>query len=451
MTDFAMAAGWRTATIEEIAEKVAMGPFGSSIKVETFEPEGVPIINGQHLHSSRVDDSPGFNFISCEHAHRLANANVMRGDIVLTHRGTIGQVAYIPEDSQYRQYVVSQSQFYVRCDRTKVVPEFVALFLRSPEGQHQLLANTSQVGVPSIAQPVTYLRTIPIPIPPLPEQRAIAHILGTLDDKIELNRRMNETLEEMARALFKSWFVDFDPVRAKIDGRWRRGHSLPGMPAELYDLFPDGMVSSELGEIPEGWEVKVLGDVVDLNPREPLKRGTVAPYLAMASLPTSGPNLNDWVPREFTSGPRFRNGDALLARITPCLENGKTAFVQSLPEHSVGWGSTEFIVMRAIQPAPPVYAYLLARDPAFREHSIQSMTGTSGRQRVQIDVLSKYLVAYPPAKIWAELSILVSRMFLGIELNRKESIVLAKQRDTLLPGLISGKLHVTHRRKGQHD
>ena len=90
-------------------------------------------------------------------------------------------------------------------------------------------------------------------LPPLSEQRAIAHILGTLDDKIELNRRMNETLEEMARALFKSWFVDFEPVRAKMDGRWRRGQSLPGMPADLYDLFPDGMVDSELGEIPAGW------------------------------------------------------------------------------------------------------------------------------------------------------------------------------------------------------
>ena len=89
---------------------------------------------------------------------------------------------------------------------------------------------------------------LPITIPPLPEQRAIAHVLGTLDDKIELNRRMNETLEEMARALFKSWFVDFDPVRAKMEGRWRRGESLPGLPADHYDLFPDRLVPSELGE-----------------------------------------------------------------------------------------------------------------------------------------------------------------------------------------------------------
>ena len=103
-----------------------------------------------------------------------------------------------------------------------------------------------------------------ISIPPLPEQRAIAHILGTLDDKIELNRRMNETLEGMARALFKCWFVDFEPVRAKMEGRWRRGESFPGLPAELYDLFPDRLVDSELGEVPEGWKVKTLSDCIDL-------------------------------------------------------------------------------------------------------------------------------------------------------------------------------------------
>ena len=97
-----------------------------------------------------------------------------------------------------------------------------------------------------------------------PEQRAIAHVLGTLDDKIELNRRMNETLEEMARALFKSWFVDFEPVRAKMEGRWRRGESLPGLPADLYYLFPGRLVPSELGDIPEGWEVKPMGDCIDV-------------------------------------------------------------------------------------------------------------------------------------------------------------------------------------------
>ena len=281
-------------------KKVAIGPFGSSIKVETFVPEGVPIISGQHLHGSRVDDSSGFNFISDDHAQRLSNANVIRGDIVFTHAGNIGQVAYIPESSRFERYVISQRQFYMRCNRSKVIPEFVTLYFKSPEGQHQLLANTSQVGVPSIAQPVTYLRTIPIPIPPLPEQRAIAHILGTLDDKIELNRRMNETLEEMARALFKSWFVDFEPVRAKMEGRWRRGQSLPGMPAELYDLFPDRMVSSGLGEIPDGWEVKVLGDLIELMYGKALK----ADNRRDGTIPVYGSNGQvGWHDEKLVSGP----------------------------------------------------------------------------------------------------------------------------------------------------
>jgi len=258
-----MAGEWRTARIEEVADRVAMGPFGSSIKVETFVPEGVPVISGQHLHGWRVDDSAGFNFITPEHAEKLRNANVRRGDVIFTHAGNIGQVSYVPRNSVYDRYVISQRQFYLRPDLNKALPEYLVAYFRSPEGQHKLLANTSQVGVPSIAQPVTYLRSIEIPLPPLPEQHAIAHILGTLDDKIELNRKQNETLEAMARALFKAWFVDFEPVRAKTEGRWQRGQSLPGLPAHLYDLFPDRLIESEMGEIPDGWEIVTLGNLVN--------------------------------------------------------------------------------------------------------------------------------------------------------------------------------------------
>ena len=290
--------------------------------------------------------------------------------------------------------------------------------------------------------PVESLDHLTVPLPPLPEQRAIAHVLGTLDDRIELNRRINETLEAIARALFKSWFLDFDPVRAKMEGRWGSGESLPGLPAEYCDLFPDRLVDSELGEIPEGWEVKPLAELVKLNPNEIMKKGTVAPYLDMAALPISGPSPDEPVAREFKSGPRFRNGDTLLARITPCLENGKTAFVQSLSEHSVGWGSTEFIVIRAIHPVPSEYTYLLARDPAFREHSIQSMTGTSGRQRVQVGALASYPLPTPPAETWAALSSLTEPVFAAIELNRQEGQTLAEQRDALLTKLVSGEVGV---------
>ena len=256
-----MASDWQTLTVGEIAEKVAMGPFGSSIKVETFVLEGIPIISGQHLHGFRVDDSPGFNFISHEHAQRLANANIIRGDVVFTHRGNIGQVAYVPENSQFDRYVISQSQFYLRCDRSKAIPEFITMYFRSPEGRHRLLANRSQVGVPSIARPVTYLRTLEISLPPLSKQRTIAEIFGALEDKIEQNQQTAQALERLARSIFRAWFVDFEPVRAKAAG----AASFPSMPQHMFDTLPTSFADSEIGPVPEGWEVKKTSECVYLT------------------------------------------------------------------------------------------------------------------------------------------------------------------------------------------
>ncbi len=369
----------------------------------------------------------------------VAKYRLHDGDIVIARTGaSTGTSAYVsdPPPSVFASYLV----------RLQAKPEFDARFLAYYLKSREFWDFIRGVLGDKSAQPNASASTMtaaPFRAPrDEAEQRAIAHVLGTLDDKIELNRRMNETLETMARALFKSWFVDFEPVRAKIEGRWRRGESLPGLPAEHYDLFPNRLVDSELGEIPEGWEVKALGEVVQLNPREPMKRGTLAPYLDMAALPTSGSSPDSPVLREYKSGTRFRNGDTLLARITPCLENGKTAFVQSLATGTVGWGSTEFIVLRAVPPVPPEYTYLLARDAGFREHAIQSMTGTSGRQRVQVDALLPYSLPNPPAEVWTEFSVLISPIYAQIEVNRQESLALAAQRGTLLPGLVSGEVEV---------
>ena len=344
--------------------------------------------------------------------------------------GTLGKVYFVPED-----FWPLNTTLYVR-DFKGNDPRFIAYFL----SELDFSAYSDKAAVPGLNR--NHLHETPVRVPPLTEQRAIAHILGTLDDKIELNRRMNQTLEEMARALFKSWFVDFDPVRAKMTCHWRPGQSLPGFPAHLYKIFPDRLMDSELQEIPEGWSVKTLAEMVELNPKEPMKRGTEAPYLDMASLPTSGPSPDEAVLREFTSGTRFRNGDTLFARITPCLENGKTAFVQSLSGDVIGWGSTEFIVMRAISPVPPEYTYLLARDEAFREHAIQSMTGTSGRQRVQVDALAPYLIPFPPTDTWATFSSLVNPIFNHIEMTHRETNSLAEQRNALLLSLVSGEVRV---------
>lgn len=437
-----MANEWPIVRVEDIAEKIAMGPFGSNIKVETFVETGVPVISGAHLRGVRLEDGD-FNFVTNEHAKRMKNSNVFRGDVIFTHAGNIGQVAYIPPNSQYERYVISQRQFYLRCDLSKAAPAFISYFFHSKEGQHKLLANASQTGVPSIARPSSYLKTIELSLPPLTEQRAIAHILGTLDDKIELNRKQNETLEAMARALFKAWLVDFEPVRAKMEGRWQRGQSLPGLPAHLYDFFPDRLVDSELGEIPEGWEIVLASQLIEFNPSESLRKGAEAPYLEMAALPTSGCWPEPPVARPFGSGMRFRNGDTLLARITPCLENGKTAFVQCLPNNSVGWGSTEYIVMRPKAPVPAEFGYLLARDAAFREQAIRSMTGTSGRQRVQADSVAAFKVAAPSNDgVWDAFSRVVSPPFRSIKTNADSIETLSYIRDTLLPKLISGEMRV---------
>jgi type I restriction enzyme S subunit len=286
--------------------------------------------------------------------------------------------------------------------------------------------------IPSTTRAAVYM--LELDVPPKPEQHAIAHILGTLDDKIELNRRRNQTLEAMARALFKDWFVDFGPVRAKMEARE------PYLPADLWRLFPNRL--DDEGK-PEGWEMVPASELIEFNPPEPLRKGTPAPYLDMASLPTSGSWPEPPVIRDFGSGMRFRNGDTLLARITPCLENGKTAFVQCLPDDTVGWGSTEYIVMRPKAPVPAGYAYLLARDDAFREHAIRSMTGTSGRQRAQGDSVATFKLASPPDEnLWHAFEKLVSPTFESIKSNAKASETLSALRDTLLPKLISGELRI---------
>ena len=356
-----------------------------------------------------------------------------KGTVIITARGTVGALAQLGRDMAFNQTC------YALLPMDGLNQDFLFYALKGTLSHMQAL--TYGTVFDTITR-VTFDSWY-IPLPPLPEQRAIAHVLGTLDDKIELNRRMNVTLEEMARALFKSWFVDFEPVRAKMAGRWNLGESLPGLPTHLYDLFPDRLMDSELGKIPEGWKVKTLERFAELNPREPMKKRTPAPYLNMTALPTSDSSPDNAVLREFASGTRFRNGDTLLARITPCLENGKTAFVQSLPKDTVGWGSTEFIVMRAIPPVPPEYTYLLARDPRFRAHAIQSMTGTSGRQRARTEVLARYLFSYPDTAIWFAFGSIVGQMFGRIKLNNEETHILSAQRDILLPKLMLGKVQIS--------
>lgn len=193
-------AEWPTATILDVAKKVAMGPFGSNIKISTFVPEGVPIISGNHLRGYFLEE-PEFNYITEEHAERLKNSIVFSHDLIFTHAGNIGQVAMIPDGCKYDRYVLSQRQFYLRCDETKVVPEFLLLFFHSASGQHELLSYANQTGVPSIAQPASNLKKIPFKYPPMHEQLMWQKQVHPLLSQYLNNRLENERLSSLRDTL----------------------------------------------------------------------------------------------------------------------------------------------------------------------------------------------------------------------------------------------------------
>lgn len=281
-------------------------------------------------------------------------------------------------------------------------------------------------------------RNLPFPAIEITTQRAIASILGSLDDKIELNRKINRTLEQMAAAIFKAWFVDFEPVRSKASG----ADSFPGMPQPVFDALPSTFADSELGPIPEGWEVKPLPDMIEVNPKRSLKKGERAPHLEMKNMPTQGHAPKAWGERPFGSGMKFNNGDTLVARITPCLENGKTAFVDFLDANQTGWGSTEYIVLRPIEPLPKAFAYCLARTTSFRDFAVQNMTGTSGRQRVSATALNHYELTKPLPQLAVAFGERIAPLFALIKAHMDESRTLAKTRDALLPKLLSGEIRI---------
>ena len=214
----------------------------------------------------------------------------------------------------------------------------------------------------------------------LNDQSQIASILSSLDNKIELNLQINQTLEAMAQAIFKEWFVDSKKV--------------------------------------------ALSNYIEINPKVSVKKNSVIKYIEMADLPSRGSSINSFIERVFTSGSKFQNDDTLLARITPCLENGKTGLVDFLEEGEIAYGSTEFIVMRAKSFISPYYVYLLSRDSVFREFAIKSMVGTSGRQRVQTDMLSSFELSKVDEVKMKEFHSIATSLFQKIRENSNQNKIL---------------------------
>ncbi len=288
------------------------------------------------------------------------------------------------------------------------------------------------------------LNRITVPYPQhASDRRAIAHVLGTLDDKIELNRRMARTLEEMARALFKAWFVDFEPVRAKMDGRWRRGESLPGLPAHLYDLFPDRLVDSELGPIPEGWGVAPLSQVctqvrTQIHPQtEP---DTVFLHYSIPAYDAGRQPVSELGKAIKSSKFGVEPGSVLLSKLNPEIER---VWVPDVSPGSPAICSTEFMVLKPIKPCGRAWLYLLLVQSAFRETMQSLVTGTSkSHQRAQPKSVMSIGVVVPTQHIAQSFENHAGGLLNRILLLQRESEIACSIRDGLLPKLISGELPV---------
>lgn len=420
-----MADEYRVLYLGEVAD-IVMGqsPPGDAVSAE---PRGLPLLNGPTEFGPHHPSPVQFT--------TDVRKRAVRGDILFCVRGsTTGRMNWADQE-----YAIGRGIAAIRHKRMPELQPFVRAVIEYY--LPGLLSQATGSTFPNVS--AEQLARIPYPSLPEVEQRAIAHILGTLEGKIELNRQMNHTLEAMARAIFEAWFVDFEPVRAKIEGRWRRGESLPDLPAHLYDLFPDRLVDSELGEIPEGWEVGTLGDFVELlrDQENPLQ----SPDVRFLHFSIPAFDEGQWPKEELgeaIKSLKFRvsPGVILLSKLNPEIER---VWLVDVPPNSRAVCSTEFLVLR---PRPPVgrsFAYCYCRSPVFRQQLEALVTGTSkSHQRALAASVLGIAVARPPAAL-SEAFEQVAGPLLERSLEcRRESRTLAALRDTLLPKLIRGEIRL---------
>ncbi len=432
-------AEWTQTTLGAIVAKEGFGlvdgPFGSNLPASSYTESGIPIIRGSNLTLGtsrfRADD---FVFVSHDTAERLARSLCRPFDIVFTKKGTLGQTGLIPEGGLYDLYLLSSNQMKLTVDRRIADPLFIYYFVSSPASTEKIIRDSEATGVPKTN--VTYLREFSIALPPLPEQRAIAHILGTLDDKIELNRRMNETLEAIARALFKSWFVDFVPVRAKMESRD------PGLPKHIADLFPNSFEDSELGEIPKKWRVEEVGNIAEINARTLSRTDALdlIDYIEISEV-IRGEIANVARYKTGTEPSRARrrlsHGDTVLSTVRPdreahflCLNPPKTFIA-----------STGFAVLT---PREGDWAFLytaLTRREIGEE--LGRLADGGAYPAVRPETMGSLRVVVPAhRRIYVAFEKLARPLLERSAQNRAEGKTLAALRDTLLSKLISGDLRI---------
>jgi type I restriction enzyme, S subunit len=430
---------WRETTVGALCDEGILhtqtGPFGSQLHSYDYVPIGIPVVPTEGIGRRRLL-TEGIPEVGEETAARLSRHRLKSGDILFARRGVQATGLSAIVTPKQEGWICGTGAILLRTLGDSIHPEFLSFLLSSDESIQWLKQHAVGAVMPNLNEGV--IRQLPLTLPPLAEQKAIAAVLGALDDKIELNRRMNATLEAMARALFQSWFVDFDPVRAKLDGR------MPvGLDPATAALFPDSFQDSEAGHIPKGWTVGKVSDLATLN------RGAINP----GDFPSE--TFDHYSLPAFDNGrtPKVELGNAimsnkftvtlnsvLLSKLNPHIPR---IWLPDLHASHRSVCSTEFMVACSQPGVTREYLFSIFTSSAFASIYGTLVTGTTGsHQRIRPDSVLGMKIVIPFAALIRAFTDIVKPMLDGINRNTDQSRTLATLRDTLLQKLLSGELSV---------
>ena len=395
-----------TKTVEEICERL----IDYRGKTPTKTESGVKLITAKVIKGGGIEGSDHEYIAEEDFDVWMRRGLPKAGDVLVTTEAPLGEVAPVPADERI---ALAQRVILLRANPSICDPAYLLYAFQSPQVQWGLNSRASGCTVTGIKN--SELRKVLIPLPALSQQKSIGEVLSAYDDLIENNRRRISLLEESARLLYREWFV-----------RLR---------------FPGHEHTRIVNGVPEGWKYVPATEAIEVNPRTKLSDEEEHWYVEMSDLPTDSMVIQNAVMRDGRSGSKFMNGDTLFARITPCLENGKTGFVNFMADGEAGRGSTEFIVLRS-KLVTPEFVYCLARTYDFREHAIKNMVGSSGRQRVKESCFEKFMLMVPTHSLLDLFSDFTLPVCDQIKNLHRQNQKLRTARDLLLPKLMSGEIEV---------
>ena len=397
--------GYETYRIADLIDEIAMGPFGSNIKVSCFVDSGVPVLNGSNLEGFSLSEKT-FRYVTREKADSLNKANAHRGDIVITHRGTLGQIVFIPQDSKYDRYVISQSQFRVRCN-DKVLPEYLVYYFHTPIGQHKLLSNASQVGVPALARPSSTFQQIEVVLPELSIQKRVVEIISTIQKKIVNNQELNDNLEQQAQSYFQELFVD------NADPEWTTG-TISDLGAVVGGSTPSKAKPEYYTESGIAW----------ITPKDL--------SINKSKFASHGENDITELGLKNSSAVIMPEGTVLFSSRAPI---GYIAIATGEVTTNQGFKS---VVPKPEIGTPFVYFFLKNTLPV-----IEGMASGSTFKEVSGSTMKKVPAVIPDAETLAKFSSFCAPIFAQQRILEEQNQSLAILRDNLLPKLMSGEIDVS--------